>query len=280
VDYTALENSIVTRLSPLSLVGIEVLPLPEADADVVNPFDKGKITVAYLSSDFDQSVTTDCVAQPEKITFQLVVQSRTLRGTTGIYPVLTAIKSLVLGWKTATTDKIQFSKAQYDAHENGVWTYHINVTTENLAIEQPDDVTVVIATQITLENENETIDVVQEFDDGVLSQITTIYDQSFKKFYRSPVAGNCTFTIPAGYQLMQATFKNTTAHPISVLLGTTSGANDILMGSAMDIPASTLITNGTIMIQFSESADQIVYLSSPDWNNASLKVLLTCIKSL
>ena len=280
MDYIALENSIVTRLSVLELAGIDVIPLPEADNDVVNPFDRGKITVAYLSSDFDQSITSDVVAQPEKITFQIVVQSRNLRGSVGIYGMIKSVKSILMGWKTTYTDKIHFSKSAYDAHENGIWTYHVNITTENIAIEETDDVNIVLATQITMSNENESFDVVQDYEDGMLSQVVTTYDQSFKKFYKSPVWSNCIFTIPAGFQLMQAAIKSINGNGVSIKLGTTQGTNDILSGVPMDIPANTLVTNGTITTQFSTTEDQTVYLSSSNWNNASISILLICIKGL
>lgn len=280
MDYTALENSIVARLSPLNLAGIETIPLPEHEDALMKPSSGGIVTVAYLSSDFDPSVTTDVVAQPEKITFQIVIQSRKLRGNTGIYNVLKSVKTLLLGWKTITTDKIHFSKAVYDAHENSVWTYHINLTTENLAIEQPDDIPVVIARHITLIDEYyNTIEVTAEME-AELNQGVVTYNGPIKKYWRSPVTSGVELigVVSKGDQLFQFTARNDSPNDVVMKLGTTLGGNEVLE-VPMTLKAGEINT-ATIEVQYSDDLDTTLYLSSPDWNDASITILITMMEGI
>ena len=86
MNYADLETAIITRLS--SITGLDVVPLPEHDNDWKTPYTGAKVTVAFNSSYFDPSDTSDIVTQPENIAMQLVIWSRKLRGTTGIYQVI------------------------------------------------------------------------------------------------------------------------------------------------------------------------------------------------
>lgn len=155
MDYSALESAIVARLIAKVPAGVTVMALPEADPSVAYPQGAaGKITVAYQGSEFFDSEDTGVVLQPEKIAFEVVVQSRKLRGTSGIYPVLASVKKALLGWQTPTTAKIQFSRAKFVSHESGVWTYDLTLTTMNVATEEPDDQDLVIATKLTAATTN------------------------------------------------------------------------------------------------------------------------------
>ena len=153
MNYQSLEANIVSRIQAY-ITGVDIMPLPEVDIDVLLPSVHGKITVAYKGSDYDPSDTYDAVAQPERISFELIVQSRKLRGTTGIYNLLSTIKSALLGWQTPVSEKIQFSKSTYVAHENGVWTYVLTLSTMALSIEEPQDESLVISRKLTAANES------------------------------------------------------------------------------------------------------------------------------
>lgn len=154
MNYETLEGYIVARLAAFLQSNAEIIPLPEMDPDVKLPSIKGKITVAYNGSDYEGSETSDFVVQPEKISFQVIVQSRKLRGNTGVYTLLSGIQTAILGWKTPVTDKIQFGQAKYVAHENGVWVYSLTLSTMSVAIEEPDDEDLVISRKLTAVNES------------------------------------------------------------------------------------------------------------------------------
>jgi len=154
MNYASLESEIVARITSKVASAADVLPLPETGDDMILPSIKARITVAYNGSTYETSETTDVVAQPETITMQIVVQSRKLRGAVGIYTMLSVMKSALLGWKSTTTEKIHFGKAEYVGHENSVWTYALNLTTVALAIEEPDTEDQVISKMLTAATTN------------------------------------------------------------------------------------------------------------------------------
>lgn len=275
MDYQALEQSIVERLSPLSLTGVEVIPLPEKDADLLLPSSAGKITVAYIMSDYDPSMSTDVVGHPEKITFQIVVQSRKLRGANGIYNLLKGVKTLLLGWQTPTTEKIHFEKSGVVEHENSIWTYRLTLTTYNLAIEQPDEVSVVIATHITLVDEHyNTIEITSDMSEEI-EQGSITWNGPYKKYRRSGITEGLTLTdiIPAGFLLSQFSARNDGGNPVTVNLGLTEGGNEVL-GVDMPLPVGQINT-ATIEVQYSDDAATSLYVSFPGGIDTSVTILIT-----
>lgn len=278
MNYEELENSIIARLSALELAGIDVIALPETD-DVLKPSSGGKVTVAYLSSEFDSSVTTDIVSQPENITFQIIIQSRKLRGNIGIYNIVKSIQQLLLGWQTVSSGKITYSKVVYDAHENGIWTYHVDLTTVNLALEQPDDVPVVIATQITLVDEYENQIIIPGDMDNPSPGVVT-YNGPFKKYRRTGITEGIELTdiISEGHQLFQFTARNDSDNAVQLKLGTTLGGNEVLEAPMNLNPGE--INTATIVVQYPATSAMTLFLSSPDWNDASITILVTTMEGL
>lgn len=91
----------------------------------------------------------------------------------------------------------------------------------------------------------------------------------------SSVAANTTTSVPAGWAIDNIFFANTTANAVSVKIGTTSGASDVMV---IDVGANALADSFQSLDWilkkrlFSVSADQTLYVQSAAWNSASLNI--------
>ncbi len=77
-------------------------------------------------------------------------------------------------------------------------------------------------------------------------------------------------TIPADYRLDSLVAHNETANAVTIKAGKTAGTQTIIAPAA--VSASTYLDTTLILKYFSRTVDQAVYISSADWNGASLTI--------
>lgn len=127
--YEDIENSIVTQLAPLVSASLDVVPLPENEAAYVKPNSKNRITVMYRNSKFGDSnnpvVSTGVVAQDEDVFIEVVIESRKLRGSSGVYALWDALKILLLGFTPFDCDRLRLVDFGIEPKEkkDQTWTY-------------------------------------------------------------------------------------------------------------------------------------------------------------
>lgn len=160
LSYDLLEDAIVNRLFPLVSTGIEVEPLPESPALSSTPFEKPRITVAYKSSDYDDTVTRGLpshltsgqLGQNEYAEIELIIRTRLMRGPRGAHAVKKAIDFLLVGFHVPGWDKL-FPKQytiipnQQDI-EDGIWTYSYTFVTKCILVEAEMEDVIVLLQQI------------------------------------------------------------------------------------------------------------------------------------
>lgn len=94
----------------------------------------------------------------------------------------------------------------------------------------------------------------------------------------SVVTANATATVPAGWAIDSVFFVNTTANPVIVKIGTTSGATDVV--EAVQIGANAIVDtlqSLDFMLRkrlFSKTIDQTVFIQSDNWNGAVLDIAI------
>lgn len=102
---------------------------------------------------------------------------------------------------------------------------------------------------------------------------------NFTKLSVSAVTANTTLgTLPANAFVLYALFRETAGTTVSVGIGSTSGATDVL--GAVQLFASTTLNISAQAFPtgwFSSSATQALFLSSSNWNGASVNVALVYI---
>lgn len=153
--YENIEAAIVDRLKVFEAAGFSVVPLPETQADYVRPFVNGKITVAYHSSEYKEHNSVGVMSQYEEIRFILSVQSRTLRGTKGVYNITSIIRSALIGFQPAGYWRMwaKESGLQEAKLEDGLWTYYAIFSTKALAVEDFEEELGALLSRLTFDNE-------------------------------------------------------------------------------------------------------------------------------
>lgn len=156
MNYETLENEILARLSFMNTANISVEKLPELEAERIKPLPtKAKVTVIYAGSEYGNSMSTSQVSQEEKIFIQILIESTFLRGTLGVYNLVSVIKSALIGFRPTFCKRIQATKHHTIGGEeaekiNNMWNYNLIFQTTAFEIEEFTEDLSVLLKKITL----------------------------------------------------------------------------------------------------------------------------------
>jgi hypothetical protein len=119
------EDEIVAKLLPtLSLINVQVAPMPNTRATLEKAIDDPRIYVAYNSTDFGKSRSSSSMIQDGTVAFEILIQGPKLRASPGIYDVLTVCQLLLTGLLIEELTKLEFKTEEmlsYDSHGNWNW---------------------------------------------------------------------------------------------------------------------------------------------------------------
>lgn len=139
-SFEQAENEIVTQLQTKLGNVVEVIALPENDADYKRSLTKPKITVAYSESSFDPSTSTAQVSQKEKPSFLCNIRYQKLRGAGGLYETIQKVKEALVGFKPSNGDRLQLNKVEFDDRdEYQNFSYNITFTTQKMNVQVLQD---------------------------------------------------------------------------------------------------------------------------------------------
>lgn len=158
VLYSQIEQEIVDRLEPLTAQNtIDVIALPENQADYERPFLHGRVVVAYKSSDFGAVRSTHQVNQDEKIQIEVIIQSRKLKGSTGLHSITEAIKRRLLGFDPTDCSKLYLVNNTFKEFNNdsGLWLYSLVFECRYTLVENAEYGTEQVLEQINFEYNEE-----------------------------------------------------------------------------------------------------------------------------
>jgi hypothetical protein len=124
MGYESSEAEIVQQLSPLISGSIDVLPIPESQDDLRKSILRPRVWVAYNGTNYQPSQSSGNIVQEATITFEVVVQSKKLRGPTGVYVVLELIKLLLVGFRPTELNLLYLANEELiQLDDHGVWNY-------------------------------------------------------------------------------------------------------------------------------------------------------------
>lgn len=125
VVYSQIEQEIVVRLADLATANIDVLQLPEVQAEYERPFQNARVTVAYKSSEFGDIKNAHHIVQDEKLQFELIIVCRKLRGAAGLHSVTEMVKRSLLGFMPTDCSKMRLAKNGFTDFqaESALWAY-------------------------------------------------------------------------------------------------------------------------------------------------------------
>lgn len=141
VFYSDIEAEIVSHLSVIENGGgVDVVQLPSTQEEFARPFAIGRVTVAYKSSDFGDPKSPYEIAQDEAIHIEIVIQSRGLRGATGLHAITEAVKRRVLGFRPTDCSKMFLIKNGFTEHnpDTGLWAYSMVFQTKYVLVEDKE----------------------------------------------------------------------------------------------------------------------------------------------
>lgn len=138
VIYSQIEAEIVNQLAPVAASnGFVALQLPQTQDEYDRAFMQARVTVAYKSSEFGEPNSPYEISQEERLQIEVVVQSRTLRGVSGLHAVVESIKRRLVGFRPTDCSKLYIARNSFTEHnsDTGIWAYSIVFETRYLVVE-------------------------------------------------------------------------------------------------------------------------------------------------
>lgn len=149
--FELLESDIKTKLHADLGNGVDVIVMPENQAEFAIPFVKNKVSVCYKNSNYDPSISTYIITQPETQQLELVIQSRTRRGITGIYKLYEDVKNSIVGYSPTNCGKIYLKSFTPENFELNVWTFTLTIECKTQIVENINEETGTPITQIIIQ---------------------------------------------------------------------------------------------------------------------------------
>ena len=146
IDYEQLENDICNVLCPTTVDTEGIItelntiylakPLPDNESEFQKKFSKPAVYVVCTNSDYDSPESTDVIVQNETVNFEILLRDKTRKGPSGIFAIISDIKTRLLGYKFRGFTKIKLIKNGYiDSGTQNDWNYMISLSTTTKAIE-------------------------------------------------------------------------------------------------------------------------------------------------
>ena len=122
MDIKELETAIVNKLkAALTDLLVEVYPDNPSSFRMIHP--KGAVLVHYSGSKFNPSLFEEVIVQERKLTYDLIVLNRSLRGNSGIYETMDKTREALTGFQYDDTTKFYPIDEEFILEENGLWQY-------------------------------------------------------------------------------------------------------------------------------------------------------------
>ena len=161
MNYTGIEDDIVTRLAPLVTAGYEVEAMPNNEAANIPPKQRGRVTVQVGMSKFnDHRSLSSAVVQEEDIYIDVILRARTLRATGGIYDLCELSRRLLIGF-TPNNCRLPLSGVDFGGispseMQDSLWTYALRLKTQTISVGAADEDVTPLITAITFDDQTTT----------------------------------------------------------------------------------------------------------------------------
>lgn len=133
MNYTALEQNIVSRLAPLLAEEYEVEILPETLAAFKKPFEKARVLVGYAGSKFAKPQSVNEISQEETVTVLCYLQART---RAALNPLVERLKDLLLGFSPPNGKRMYLVDIDFDKYEENVWHWNVSFAFTKLEVQR------------------------------------------------------------------------------------------------------------------------------------------------
>lgn len=138
MNYDQLELDVLGRLAPLQLAGVDVVLLPETEAEYKRPITRSRVTIVYKESTFPeitQHRSMGYVIQEEVCQVEVIIWSRKLRGSHGIHVIAREVMRLLVGFEPTDCMKMYLVKNAYHMKDGELWSYSAIFATHTQVVE-------------------------------------------------------------------------------------------------------------------------------------------------
>jgi len=155
MNWETVEDAIIAKLQPsMTTANVDVDHVPENEDDLKKAISRPRVWVAYNGTEYNpsKSASAQAIVQDGTTTFEIVIQSKKLRGNKGCYIVMELVKLLLTGFKAAEElNPLYLIKEELLQFDNqGVWNYRQIYSCKMTQIQKDDGAVDVILQQITM----------------------------------------------------------------------------------------------------------------------------------
>lgn len=160
MDYQVAENAIQAYLATKFGSDVDVYVLPDTVEDYNKTVKKPRVTVAYDRSEFSEPPAIFGF-QNEKVIFRLIVQSKTRKGTAGIFAVAADVLKYVVGQKFLALGEMYADKFELGEYspEDKEWMYTLFVAANTILVRDVPETEDPVVTQITVQSPYNTAEI-------------------------------------------------------------------------------------------------------------------------
>lgn len=158
-SYEQAEEEIFQRLKAFEAADIEVRKLAEDQEELATdgprPFKKGRLTIGYKGSKWGDTRSTAQIIQEEKVTFEIAIQSKQLRGSRGVYNLKRVVTQALIGFRPTDCDRMVADESGMigaATQADGIWSYSALFSCTTESVEDFEEDLSVILQKITNKN--------------------------------------------------------------------------------------------------------------------------------
>lgn len=117
-----LESEIESRLAPIAsaVSQVQVEAAPEDESGYSRPYSRPRISVLAERVTYGDSVDTGVISQPATTVVVVTIQTKKLRGTTGVRYLAQLVKQYLLGFRPSNHEKLTLVDEAHDFDDN-IW---------------------------------------------------------------------------------------------------------------------------------------------------------------
>jgi len=168
--YEDCEKAIKQRLEPLTEepLELEVEIAPDSGKDYKPSFDKGKITIGYFKSIFEEVDSQKYVGvtvQEETLIFEIMCTSRTRTGVLGVIRLIRYAMAFLLSYEPNGCARMFLHEQGYSSYDEKeqTWTYTLQMGAKAIAVPLPEEIEPNLLEMISFSNNlEETIEIPSE----------------------------------------------------------------------------------------------------------------------
>ncbi len=143
MDIQQTEDDIIERLTAKLTDNIdsdvEIIPLPDADTELLPKFGKRRLIVAYNGDEAMPDSNISAVQQDLDTTFAIGFFGKVTRGEKGIYALKRKVENALIGFAPTGCQKLTYNSFKFIENRDKVFNYLLLIKTISVLIEMPDD---------------------------------------------------------------------------------------------------------------------------------------------